>query len=144
MLDFVTTFFATAVRCAMPMFIAALGLVYSERAGIVNIGVEGMMLIGAVLAYVGSYTTGSKWVGLLWAAAGGTAFGLILAFWTISLRVNQTVVGAALNILGAGLATTINRMIFDINAIAPKINSFTAVRIPVLSKIPVIGPMLFS
>lgn len=144
MLDFVTTFFATAVRCAMPMFIAALGLVYSERAGIVNIGVEGMMLIGAVLAYVGSYTTGSKWMGLLWAAAGGTFFGLILAFWTISLRVNQTVVGAALNILGAGLATTINRMIFDINAIAPKINSFTAVRIPVLSKIPVIGPMFFS
>ncbi len=143
MADFITTFFATAVRCAMPMFIAALGLVYSERAGIVNIGVEGMMMIGAVLAYVGSFTTGSKWMGLLWAAAGGTLFGLILAFWTITLRVNQTVVGAAINIIGAGLATTINRKIFDINTIAPKINNFTQIKTP-LSKIPVIGPMFFS
>ena len=62
MAGFISTFLASAVRCAMPMFIAALGLVFSERAGIVNIGVEGMMIIGAILAYAGSFLTGSKWL----------------------------------------------------------------------------------
>lgn len=144
MLNTVSTFIATAVRCGMPMFIAALGLVYSERAGIANIGVEGMMLIGSVLAYVGSYATGSKWLGLLMAGAGGLSFGLILAFWTITLRVNQTVVGTALNIIGAGLATTINRMVFATGSGVQKIDSFSQVKIPALSNIPVIGPIFFS
>ena len=144
MAGFISTFLASAVRCAMPMFIAALGLVFSERAGIVNIGVEGMMIIGAILAYAGSFLTGSKWLGLLFAGLGGMAFGLILAFWAITLRVNQTVVGAAINIIGAGLAVTINRMIFGVNTVAPKINNFTQLHIPVLSDIPFIGHILFS
>lgn len=144
MLDFITSFLSSSIRCAMPVFIAALGLVYNERAGVVNIGVEGMMIMGALMGFVGSYYTGSAWVGLHLAAAVGILMGLLLAVWAITLRANQTVVGAAINIIGAGLATTLNRMFFGIDVIVPNIESFTALEIPVLSKIPVLGPVFFS
>lgn len=144
MLGQISEFLATDIRTAMPILIAAIGLVYSERAGIVNIGVEGIMLIGALAGVVGSFYTGSAWFGALLAITTGALMGLLFAFTTITLRADQVVIGAAFNILGLGLTTTLSRVIFGVNTAPPKIDAFTNISIPVLSKIPVIGQVLFN
>ena len=144
MLEFLTSFLSASIRCAMPVFIAALGLVYNERAGVVNIGVEGMMIVGALAGYSGSYFLGSAWLGLLVAGIAGLFMGLLMGAWTITLRANQAVVGAAINIIGAGLATTLNRMLFGLDVSVPNISSFTTINAPHLARIPVLGEVLFS
>lgn len=144
MLGNIADFLATDIRTAMPILIAALGLVYSERSGIVNIGAEGIMLIGALAGVTGSFYTGSAWAGVFLAVIVCSLFGLLFAFLTISIRADQIVIGAAFNILGTGLTTTLSRIIFGVNTAPPKIDAFTNIPIPVLSKIPVIGQALFN
>jgi simple sugar transport system permease protein len=144
MLKQIAEFLATDIRTAMPILIAAIGLVYSERSGIVNIGVEGIMLIGALAGVVGSFYTGSAWAGALLAIIVCALIGLLFAFLTITVRADQVVIGAAINILGLGLTTTLSRIIFGVNTAPPKIHAFTNISIPVLSKIPVIGQVLFN
>ncbi len=144
MLNQITEFLSTAIGTAMPILIAAIGLVYSERSGIVNIGAEGIMLIGALAGVAGSYYTGSALLGALIAVVICGIFGLIFAVLTVTIRADQVVIGAAFNILGLGLTTTLSRIIFGVNTAPPKIDAFTNISIPVLSKIPVIGPVLFN
>ena len=139
----VVNFINTDIRMMMPIMIAALGLVFSERSGILNIGAEGIMLIGTLAGYAGALFTGSPWLGLLIAGACGLAVGVIFAFLTVTLQADQTVVGAALNILGLGLSTTLNRVIFGVNSTAPKVKSFSNIDWP-LAKIPVVGTLLFN
>lgn len=144
MLGQITEFLATDIRTAMPILIAALGLVYSERSGIVNIGAEGVMLIGSLAGVVGSFYTGSAWFGVLLAILTGALMGLLFAFLTITLKSDQVVVGAAFNIFGLGITTTLARVIFGVNTAPPKIDAFTNIKIPILSKIPVLGDVLFN
>jgi general nucleoside transport system permease protein len=144
MLDVITNFLATDIRTAIPILIAALGFIYSERAGIVNIGAEGIMLIGALAGVAGSFYTGSAWYGVILAMIVCAAVALLFAFLTVTVRADQVVVGAALNILGLGLTTTLARVIFGVNTAPPKIDAFTNIPIPLLSDIPVIGPVLFN
>lgn len=144
MLDIITNFLATDIRTAIPILIAALGFIYSERAGVVNIGAEGIMLIGALSGVAGSFYTGSAWYGVALAIIVCAVFGLLFAFLTVTVRADQVVVGAAFNILGLGLTTTLARVIFGVNTAPPKIDAFTNIPIPVLSNIPVIGQVLFN
>lgn len=144
MLEQITEFLSTDIRTAMPILIAALGIVYSERSGIVNIGIEGIMLIGALAGVVGSFYTGSAWSGAILAILFGGLVGLLFAFLTVTLKSDQVVIGAAMNILGLGLTTTLSRVIFGINTAPPKIDSFKNIPIPLLSKIPIIGDVLFN
>ena len=102
----VINFLASTVGLAMPILIASLGLVYSERAGIVNIGAEGMMLIGALAGYIGASLWHNQWLGALLAIGCGLVIGWGFAFLVVSARANQTIVGAMLNILGAGITVT--------------------------------------
>lgn len=143
-MDFITSFLSSDVRTAMPILIAALGLVYSERAGVVNIGAEGIMLIGALASFTGSYYTGNAWAGMGIAAFVGMLIGLAFAFLVVTVKANQTVVGAALNIFGSGLSITLNRVIFGISGTPHAVDVFKNVPIPVLSKIPVLGDILFN
>jgi ABC-type uncharacterized transport system permease subunit len=140
-------FLTSSVRMATPLLIAALGLSVSERSGIMNIGVEGIMLMAAFGAYTGAKMTNSYWLGL----GVGILFALftilVFAIPTITYKANQVIVGTAINILSTGLSSFLYRWIFygtgrlD-EGIAAK--TFPIVEIPLLSKIPVIGKMLFS
>lgn len=143
-MDFITSFLSSDIRTAMPILIAALGLVYSERAGVVNIGAEGIMLIGALASFTGSYYTGNAWAGMGIAAFVGLLIGLAFAFLVVTVKANQTVVGAALNIFGSGLSITLNRVIFGISGTPHAVDVFRNVPIPLLSKIPVLGTILFN
>jgi simple sugar transport system permease protein len=143
MLTWISNFIAADIRIAMPIMIAAMGFVFSERAGLVNIGAEGIMLIGALAGVIGSLYSGSAWVGLLAAMAAGMLIAALFACLTVSLYANQIVVGAGINILAIGLTTTLNRVIFTMNTLRPKIDSFKDIPLPgFIEKIPLIGPAL--
>lgn len=101
------------LRMTAPLLFAAMGGLLSERAGIMNIALEGFMLIGAFMAVVGTYYSGSPWVGLLCAVASGAAGASIHAFWTITLKSDQIVTGTAINLLGAGIPAFLIKRIFD-------------------------------
>jgi len=143
MIDTITSFLASDIRTAIPILIAALGIVFSERAGIVNIGTEGIMLTGALMGVVGSYMTGSVFIGVIFACLSSMVFSAIFAFFTITVKADQTVVGTAINIFASGFTITLNRIVFNVNGNIPKIDVFNIVPIPFLSQIPIIGEALF-
>lgn len=140
----ITNFLAATVRTAAPIMICATGLVFSAKAGIVNISAEGMMLIGAVTAVMGSQMSGSVWVGLLFGMFFTMLVSLIFAFFTITLHADQTVVGMAINIFGLGMSTTLSRFFFRTELGGARIDSFLPVEIPFLSGIPILGRALFT
>ncbi|MDF2674321.1 MAG: inner-rane translocator [Clostridiales bacterium] len=137
MIDVITSFLASDIRTATPILIAALGLVFSERAGIVNIGTEGFMLIGALFGVLGSYWSGSVLIGVFLAIVVTMIFSWIFAFFTITIRADQTVVGTAINIFASGLTITLNRVVFGLSTSVPKIDVFDKVAIPFNQSIPV-------
>ncbi len=136
-------FLAAAIRFSTPLLGASLGESISERAGAVNVCLEGMMLCGALGAVLGSYFTGSPWVGLLCAILAGTLVGFVQAFFSVTLAVNQVVVGVALNIGGLGVTTYTMRSVFGLT-LSPQVNGFDPLPVPILSQIPILGPVLFN
>ncbi len=104
--------FASAIRIATPLALAAIGGTICERSGVVNIALEGMMLFGAFMGVVGATFTGSPWIGLLVAVISGGLLALIHAFASITLRTDQVVSGTAINILAAGLTGFFMEVIF--------------------------------
>jgi simple sugar transport system permease protein len=131
---------AASVGAAVPIALAALGELLSEKAGVLNLGVEGMMLIGAVTAFQVGDSSGSLWLALLAGSVAGLLFSLIHAFLTITLRANQIVSGLALVIFGTGLSTFIGKSIEGI----PLDTDFRAIRWGPLADIPILGPVLFD
>ncbi|BCV22426.1 ABC transporter permease [Moorella sp. Hama-1] len=140
----VVNFLSADLRTAMPLLLAATGLIFTERAGIVNIGVEGMMLVGSLAGVAGSFFLGNAWLGVLVAVVAGGLLGLFFAYLVVTARADQVVIGTAFNILGLGLTTSFARVIFGVNTAPPQIDSFKPVAIPVLAKIPILGPVLFN
>lgn len=139
----ITAFISAAVRLAMPMLYAGLGETIAERTGIVNIGMEGVMLSGAFFSFVGAWYTKSLLVGLLFGAAGGLAISLIHAFLCVSLGQDQSVSGLALNMLALGLSSFLFKLISR-DSQYQQIETFKTLPIPALSKIPVIGDGFFN
>ena len=109
---FTPDLFASAVRMATPLALAAIGGTICERSGVVNIALEGMMLMGAFMGVVGATFTGNPWIGLLVAVLSGGALALIHAFASITLRTDQVVSGTAINILSLGLTGFLMEVIF--------------------------------
>ncbi len=144
MVDIITSFLASDIRTATPILIAALGILYSERAGIVNIGVEGLMLIGALMGVYGSYLFGSVAVGVIFAMFFSALFAAIFGFFTITVKADQTVVGMAINIFALGFTTTLRRVIFGVSTTVPVIDVFDKIPIPFLSKLPIVGEAFFN
>ena len=107
----ITTFLAAAIVAGTPLLFATLGEILIERAGNLNLGVEGMMLMGAVIGFLVGLNTGNVFAALLGAMVAGAFGGLIFAFLTISLRANQVVTGLALATFGSGFSTLIGKQL---------------------------------
>ena len=131
---------AAGIRSGTPILFSTIGEIFAERSGVLNLGVEGMMLMGAMSAYGVAYATGDPWLGLLAAMLVGAAMALLHAFVTVSLRADQVVSGLALTFLGAGLSAVLGAPLVEVRT-APKLPAFP---IPVLSELPVVGPILFD
>lgn len=141
---FLTALLAAGLRLGTPILLGALGEVFAERSGVLNIGVEGMMLMGALAGVLGSKYAGTPWAGLLLGVIAGLLMSLIHAFVSITLRADQIVSGVAINILALGLSTFLFRAAFGITILPVMVRSFKPLKIPVLSEIPVLGPVLFQ
>lgn len=139
MFDVLTRLLSTTLIMATPMLVAAMGTLFIERSGIINIGNEGFMIMGALMGVVGSYVSGSAFVGALVAMLSAGALGLVFAFFTITLRANQVVTGLAVNAIAAAVTSLLFRQIFDLSASVPRIETFETLPIPLLRDIPVLG-----
>jgi simple sugar transport system permease protein len=128
-----------ALAAGTPLLLGTLGEIVAERSGILNLGVEGMMSVGAVTGFMTAVATGSPWLGLAAAVTAGAAVSLVHAFASITLRANQVVSGLALAMLGVGLAGLLGKPYIGVAASA----KMTAVRVPWLSDIPWVGRILF-
>ncbi|HEX2955161.1 MAG TPA: ABC transporter permease [Bacillota bacterium] len=130
----------SGVIAGTPLLFAAMGEIVAERSGVMNLGVEGMMLVGAVTGFAVDVHTKSLWLAVLAALLAGGAMALIHAFLTISLKANQVVSGLALTIFGTGLSAYLGKPLVGI----PASITFKAAAIPVMSQVPWLGPILFG
>lgn len=139
----------SAIFYAAPLIMTAIGGVFTERAGVVNIGLEGIMIIGAFISIIFNLTFADSmkgwtpWVGLVVAMVVGAIFSLLLAVAAISFRADQTVTGVALNMLGLALAVFSVKMIYDKGQTDSISERFNRYDVPVLGDIPVIGKLFF-
>ncbi|MGB3898818.1 MAG: ABC transporter permease [Mesorhizobium sp.] len=131
---------AAAVASGTPLVLAALGGLLGERSGVVNIGIEGMMLIGAVAAFLTAQATESIPLALLAGLLAGAALALVHSFLSVTMRANQIVAGLAIVIFGSGIATFFGKSV-EGQAIAVRISPY---KVPVLADIPVVGRILFQ
>ena len=143
-LSFLVSLLASTIRLATPILVPALGQIYTQRAGVLNLSTEGTMLMGAIGGFTAVCATGNLWVGVLTGILSGILFSLIMAWLSVTVRANQVIAAIGLNILAAGLAAYIYRVVFGIRTLPAQIESFSAIHIPVLSDLPVIGPIFFS
>ena len=135
---------AAIISLSVPMAFAALGEVISERAGVINLGTEGVMLVGAISAFYISFFFGSNLAGVLLGAAGGALLGLVMAFISISLKQDQILSGLGIYFLGVGLSGFLYEASFGQVGTTIRITGLPQLPIPILSQIPVIGDSLFS
>ncbi|ABG03136.1 inner-membrane translocator [Rubrobacter xylanophilus DSM 9941] len=135
---------ASMVRNATPLVFAALGGMFSERSGVVNIGLEGLMLISAFAGVAGAFYSGSAWVGLLFALGAGLGFALIHALMSITFEADQIISGTAINLLALGGTGFLMELVFGRSGTSPRVQGFEPVAIPVLSEIPVVGRAFFD
>jgi simple sugar transport system permease protein len=135
---------ASTVKMAIPLLLAALGEVLVERAGVIDIGLEGKLLAGAFVGMVVTFTTGSPLIGVAAAAASGSMLALVSAYLILYRAANQVVVGAAVNILAAGATGVAYRAVFGVTGAALTIPGLDSLRLPGLVSLPGVGEALFA
>ena len=140
--SFLTAFLAASVRMAVPLAYAGLGETISEKCGILNIGMEGVMLSGAFFSFAGAYFSGSIFIGLLCGMAGGVAVSMIHAILCVKLSKDQSVSGIAINIFVLGVTSFLYKLMSGGQSYQ-QIQPIARIRIPVLAEIPFIGEALF-
>ncbi|MCA1967566.1 MAG: ABC transporter permease [Rhizobium sp.] len=128
----------TVITASTPLVIAAMGELVTERSGVLNLGVEGMMIIGAVCAFAVAQMSGSPLIGVGAGIVGGAAFSLLFAFLTLSLVANQVATGLALTILGLGVSGMLGESFVGVPGV-----KLQPIAIPLLADIPFVGPLLF-
>lgn len=141
---FTASFWVAAVRIASPLIFATMGELVSERAGVLNLGIEGIMTAGAFGGWFAVYSGCDLWTGVLVAALVGMAFGLLHAFLTVPLGLSQHVVGIGITLLATSLTYFTYRLALPEVSSPPKIEPFAPLPIPGLSAIPVVGEALFA
>jgi len=134
-----------AVAIAAPFLLAALGELLMERSGVLNVGIEGMMAVGAVVGFLGTWGSGGSYlVGIGAAMLAGGLLTLILGCYAISLRGQQITAGLGLLVFGLGLASLLYRAAVGVEFAAPRVQVLPSVPLPGLARLPVVGEVLFS
>jgi ABC-type uncharacterized transport system permease subunit len=142
---FVIALFAAMFRMVTPILFASMGLMVVERGGILDLSIEGSMLMGALMGFAATYHTGSLWLGVLIAGLTGGAISLLNSFLIVALKMNQSVSGLSVNLLATGLSLYLFRVMFGREGyVVPTVTTFSPLSIPFLSKIPVLGEIFFS
>jgi len=137
----IDTFLQATIRMSIPLILTGIGTLYTERCGIINIGVEGSMLIGTFAAVAGAMVTGNIYIAVLCAMIAGGLMSLIFAYLAVSRRADQMVVGFGINLLAGGLTLTLMPYL---NANRARTILFPVVNTGFLKDIPILGPMLFD
>lgn len=140
----IETFAAAAIRLAVPLALAGMGESYAERSGMLNIGLEGIMLMGAFFSFLVAYMTQSIALGIAAGIAAGVAMSLIHAALSIECRADQTMTGLALNFIASGLTSYMFLMFFGRTTNLPECPMVSPIHIPLISDIPIIGSILFE
>ena len=138
------SFWTAAIRIASPLIFAALGELICERAGVLNLGIEGIMVVGAFAGWLTVYLGGGLWFGVAVAMLSGMAFGLVHGVLTVPFGLSQHVVGLGITLLATSLTYYCYRLALPEVTSPPKIDAFQPFEIPLLSDIPVLGPALFN
>jgi general nucleoside transport system permease protein len=143
---FTIAFVSGAVRIATPVLLAALGELVTERAGVMNLSIEGMMLTGAFTAFITTYEIDSLWLGVVAGMLSGALVAVLMAVMSVTMRLDQVVSGLAINVLASGLTFYLFRVKFqDVGQEnLPNVATFGPAEINGLSSIPVVGEVLFS
>ncbi len=136
--ELLIAFLASTAGAATPLVVASLGELVTERSGVLNLGMEGMMLVGAVVGFGVTLSTGMMGVGLLAAMLAGMLMALIFAFLVLTLQTNQVATGLALTLFGIGLSAFMGR-----GLVGQTVDPMPHLQIPLLSDLPVLGPLLF-
>src|SRR3954464_5539579 len=136
-MEFVEAVLLTVIAASTPLLLAAAGELVVERAGVLNLGVEGMMIVGAACGFAGAYVTGSIAIGALCGILGGMALSAVFALVTLGLAANQVASGLALTILGVGLSGLIGA-----GYVGQKIAGAAQLYVPYITDIPLVGKIL--
>lgn len=139
-----TSMWAAVLRIATPLIFGVLGALLCERAGVLNLGIEGIMTMGAMVGWLTVYMGADLWTGLAMAAASGALMGLLHAMLTVPLGLSQHVSGLGITLFASALAYYLYRLIVTVGETPPTITPFQPMDIPGLSDLPVIGPILFQ
>jgi simple sugar transport system permease protein len=140
--SFLTSLIAGLVMSGVPLLLAGLGEQISEKAGVLNVGIEGMMLTGAYTGFLGAYQTGSLWIGFLYGIGGGAAVALVMAVLCVWLGLSQIVIGIGLTLGAEGLTALLHHVQFSRSY--PRLPGAETLPVPGLVDLPVIGPALFD
>jgi|TARA_R100000789_G_scaffold66334_2_gene62591 simple sugar transport system permease protein len=135
---------SAAIRMSMPIIIAAMGELVSQKSGVINLGLEGVMLMGCFVGFYATYTTGSHLQGIMWAIGAGILMNLIFGLITVVLKLEQYIAGLAMNILASGLTLYWFRELSEAAGESPRIELIKPIEIPLLCDIPFIGELLFK
>ena len=132
---------AASIRLATPYLYASIGEMFAQRSGVLNLGVDGIMLVGAFAAFYGTLTTGSLWDGVLAALVAGLAMGLLMSLISVTLKAEQGISGIGLSLFGLGLSSLLFKTLVGT---VKTVDGFQPIRIPVLGSLPYVGDILFS
>lgn len=139
--SFLVGILASGIRLATPYLYASMGETLGQRSGVLNLGVEGQMLLGAFAAFYVALTTGNLWLGLLAAVLVGAAMGLAMAFVSVTLQAQQGISGIGFYLFGLGMSTLLFQMMLGT---VETVSGFPPIHIPWLSDIPILGEILFQ
>ena len=139
---FLSSLLTGAIVAGMPLLLAGLGEQMSEKAGVLNIGIEGMMIMGAYLGFLAAWSTESILLGFLGGIAGGMLIAALMALLCVRIGLNQIVIGIGLTLLAEGLTALLHH--FQFSRTYPRLPAPTRVDLPILTDLPVIGPSLFG
>jgi simple sugar transport system permease protein len=140
----IITFAKLMLISMVPFVLAGQGTMLGGRTGVFNVAQEGMMLVGASVGFLGSYFYGSLLVGMLLAMLSGGLFGLLLAYFTTTLKMDQFVIGLSLFFVGVGLSTLLPKLTIGVTLEPPLIPTLNDIPIPGLAQIPLLGEILFN
>ncbi len=138
------SFWAAALRIATPLIFGVIGALLCERAGVLNLGIEGIMTVGAMTGWIAAWAGAGLWGGVAAAAGMGALCGLLLAFLTVTLGLSQHVSGLAVTLLATSASYFTYRVALPNVTTPPRIEPFPPLDLPFLSDLPIIGPILFQ